>query len=95
MLYKMTITHNGHKGLLGELRTDGQYKMWNGMTIDFNDELDLNDCAWFDYVKDNNGENLSGRMHTSIVLATEHFGRDIILHTLNSTYYLKAVNVWD
>ena len=73
-------------------RTDGRYPLRIGSIVTLlNPNLKYNDCAFLEYIKDNQGNPKEGVLRTSIVHMIEIDGLDTILHTHNSIYYLKAI----
>ena len=76
----------------GLTRNDGWYSTWIGMTMKIV-RLKSGESAAFRYIKDNEGHNYPGAMHTSCV--TNYYISDdkknVIVLTLNTIYKFEKV----
>ena len=76
----------------GRTRSDGWYPTWIGMTMKIV-RLKGGESAGFRYIKDNEGHDYSGAMHTSCV--TDYYISDdkknIIIQTENTVYKFEKV----
>ena len=76
----------------GKTRQDRYYPMWIGMTMKIV-RLKIGESAGFRYIKDNEGNDYSGAMHTSCV--TDYYlsedKKDFIIQTENTIFKFKKV----
>lgn len=76
----------------GRTRNDGWYPTWIGMTMKIV-RLKVDESAGFRYIKDNEGHEYSGAMHTSHV--TDYYISDdkknVIVQTENTIYKFEKV----
>lgn len=74
----------------GEDRTDGRYPLRKGCIGDIL-YLHIGEKMVFDYDKDNEGNDKSGYMHTSVVEDYEDTGNGFIVFTENSIFYFTRL----
>ena len=74
----------------GNERTDGRYPLRKGC-IGKMYYLDFGIPMLFEYIKDNQGNEKSGYLRSSIVENYQLFENGIIVHTMNSIYYFETV----
>lgn len=74
----------------GNERTDGRYPLRKGC-IGKMYFLELGDVMIFEYIKDNQGNEKSGYLRTSIVEDYESFENGITVYTMNSVYYFEKI----
>lgn len=71
-------------------RTDGRYPLRKGCI----GKMYLLDCGKpmiFEYIKNNQGNNKSGYLRTSVVDDYELYDNGATVYTMNSVYYFKTV----
>ena len=76
----------------GETRTDGRYPLRIGSTVKFYVSPIVNNCAFLEYIADNQGNPKKGFLRTSIIQSLEEKEDKIILTTMNSIYILSKEN---
>lgn len=72
----------------GSERTDGRYPLRKGC-IGKMYFLELGDVMIFEYIKDNQGNEKSGCLRSSIVEDYQLFEKGITVYTMNSVYYFN------
>ena len=72
----------------GETRTDGRYPIRIGSIVSIY-HLAKDNAMILTYHKDNQGNSKEGSLWTSIVQNIEKDNSGMIVHTLNSIYYLE------
>lgn len=74
----------------GNERTDGRYPLRKGC-IGKMYFLELGDVMIFEYIKDNQGNEKSGYLRSSIVEDYNLYENGITVYTMNSVYYFEKV----
>ena len=74
----------------GSERTDGRYPLRKGC-IGKMYFLELGNVMIFEYIKDNQGNEKSGYLRSSIVEDYELFEKGVTVYTMNSVYYFEMV----
>lgn len=74
----------------GSERTDGRYPLRKGC-IGKMYFLELGNVMIFEYIKDNQGNEKSGYLRSSIVEDYQLFENGITVYTMNSVYYFEMV----
>lgn len=74
----------------GSERTDGRYPLRKGC-IGKMYFLELGNVMIFEYTEDNQGNEKSGYLRSSIVEDYQLFENGIIVYTMNSVYYFEMV----
>lgn len=74
----------------GNERTDGRYPLRKGCTVNIL-HLNQGDCMLLSYIKDNEGNDKTGFLRTSLVNDFTEYEEKIAVRTLNSIYYLDRV----
>lgn len=94
-LYQIkSIVHTGRKGERGTPRTDGRYPLRIGRIVELDvDTLERDEQLIFDYVKDENGNDYSGKsLYCSIIIDWDYvYDNRIKIETFNSIYELEEV----
>ena len=74
----------------GNERTDGRYPLRIGCTgkMYF---LELGNVMIFEYTKDNQGNEKSGYLRSSIVEDYQLFENGVTVYTMNSVYYFERI----
>lgn len=71
-------------------RIDGRYPLRKCCIINLI-HLAIGDVMRLEYVKDNQGNDKSGYLHTSTVEDYEEYDNRTTVYTINSVYYLKKL----
>ena len=74
----------------GSERTDGRYPLRKGC-IGKMYYLDFGIPMLFEYIKDNQGNEKSGYLRSSIVEDYQLFENELIVYTMNSVYYFEKL----
>ena len=74
----------------GSERTDGRYPLRKGC-IGKMYFLELGNAMVFEYIKDNQGNEKSGYLRSSIVEDYQLFENGITVYTMNSVYYFEKL----
>jgi hypothetical protein len=77
-------------GTDGNERTDGRYTLRKGCVGKMY-LLDIGQVMIFEYIKDNQGNEKSGYLRTSIVEDYNLYENGVTVYTMNSVYYFKIV----
>ena len=75
----------------GNERTDGRYPLRKGCIGNMY-FLDLGNVMIFEYIKDNQGNEKSGYLRTSIVEDYENYDGYTVVYTMNCIYTLKDIS---
>ena len=87
-MYKISsITHKD----TGRIREDGRYPNRIGCIFNFYLPLKIGSCALLEYIKDNQGNDKSGILRTSIVEKIFEDEKEIVFSTTNSTYTIEKI----
>ena len=74
----------------GNERTDGRYPLRKGCIVRIL-HLMQGECMLLSYIKDNEGNDKTGYLRTSLVKDFTWYEEKIAVRTLNSIYYLDRV----
>lgn len=72
-----------------QTRTDGRYPLRIGSEVKLYHQPIIGEPMLLVYVKDNQGNPRSGTLRTSMVINVVENGKEIIVITYNSVYYLE------
>ena len=75
-------------GINGNERLDGRYPLRKGCIGNII-HLEAGEVMMFEYIKDNEGNDKTGYLRTSLVSDYEEYENGITVYTMNSVYYLK------
>lgn len=87
------ILHSGRKGTRYKTRKDGRYPMRINRIVEFDEkDIKIGECLWWDYIKDENGNDYRYKFRTSFVKDWDYVYDNVIwVETNNSIYEFEEV----